>query len=108
MAGKYSKQYVLHLLILLCYADSKFGPGYRSPLDAMRGPKEKHLYIPCIYRNTQSKKADYLATVDCDPESPDYGKVSAAGCNTHSWLVVVHVLKCVRIIALHINALRGA
>ena len=51
------------------------GPGYANPLAAMQGPREKLLYIPCIYRNTGTKKPDYLATVDCDPESPDCGKV---------------------------------
>ena len=29
---------------------SKCGPGYATPLEAMKGPKEKILYIPCIYR----------------------------------------------------------
>lgn len=51
------------------------GPGYASPLEAMKGPREKLLYIPCIYRLTNAKKPDYLATIDCDPESPDFGKV---------------------------------
>lgn len=51
------------------------GPGYASPLEAMAGPREKLLYIPCIYRLTDEKKPDYLATVDCDPGSPDFGKV---------------------------------
>ena len=51
------------------------GPGYATPKDAMNGPREKLLYIPCIYRNTGVKKPDYLATIDCDPESADYGKV---------------------------------
>ena len=67
---------------LLCINDTaierengKWGPGYCSPLDAMKGPKEQLLYIPCIYRNTSTKKPDYLATVDCDPFSSDYGKV---------------------------------
>lgn len=56
------------------------GPGYATPKDAMKGPQEKLLYIPCIYRNTESKKPDYLATVDCDPESAEYGKVRVCGC----------------------------
>ena len=50
------------------------GPGYATPLDAMKGPREKLLYIPCIYSGTG--KPDYLATVDCDPASANYGKVS--------------------------------
>ena len=51
------------------------GPGYSTPLDAMKGPKEKLLYIPCIYNGGDTKKPDYLATIDCDPASPDYKKV---------------------------------
>lgn len=38
----------------------------------MEGPREKILYVPCIYG---AEKLDYLATVDVDPESTDYGKV---------------------------------
>ncbi|XP_062394305.1 methanethiol oxidase [Sardina pilchardus] len=51
------------------------GPGYKSPLDAMMGPREKIVYLPCIYRNTDILKPDYLATVDVDPKSPHFCKV---------------------------------
>ncbi|XP_071943536.1 methanethiol oxidase-like [Antedon mediterranea] len=51
------------------------GPGYRTPLDAMKGPREELLYIPCIYRNTEIGRPDYLATVDIDPRSSTYCKV---------------------------------
>ncbi|KAK7791704.1 hypothetical protein R5R35_000279 [Gryllus longicercus] len=53
------------------------GPGYATPLDAMRkGPREKIVYIPCIQLEAQtSGKLDYLATVDVDPSSPHYSKV---------------------------------
>ena len=54
----------------------KCGPGYATPLDAMTGPREKLLYVPCIYRLTETQKPDYLATIDCDPESTEYGKAS--------------------------------
>jgi selenium-binding protein 1 len=57
------------------FLDCCNGPGYATPLDAMKGPREKIVYVPCIYNNTGIKKPDYLATVDVDPESPDYGKV---------------------------------
>ena len=50
------------------------GPGYATPLDAMKGPREKLLYVPCIYAGTG--KPDYLATIDCDPDSPNYRTVS--------------------------------
>ncbi|XP_028280875.1 methanethiol oxidase isoform X2 [Parambassis ranga] len=51
------------------------GPGYRSPLDAMKGPREEIVYLPCIYRNTGTLKPDYLATVDVDPKSSTYCQV---------------------------------
>lgn len=53
------------------------GPGYASPLDAMKnGPRENLMYIPCICANTPSKeKADYVATIDMDPMSPTYSQV---------------------------------
>lgn len=54
------------------------GPGYETPLAAMKnGPKEKIIYVPCIMVNTDNaSKPDYLATVDIDPESGSYCKVS--------------------------------
>ncbi|XP_030898090.2 methanethiol oxidase-like isoform X2 [Melopsittacus undulatus] len=51
------------------------GPGYATPLDAMKGPREEVVYLPCIYRNTGIEKPDYLATVDVDPKSPHYCQV---------------------------------
>nr|XP_060614060.1 methanethiol oxidase-like [Anolis sagrei ordinatus] len=52
---------------------SHHGPGYASPLDAMRGPKEKLMYVLCVLSGT--RQPDYLATVDVDPESPSYCQV---------------------------------
>ena len=52
------------------------GPGYASPLDAMKnGPREKLLYVMCP--SVSKDKPDSLATVDVDPESPSYGKVKS-------------------------------
>ncbi|KAE8752997.1 hypothetical protein FOCC_FOCC000343 [Frankliniella occidentalis] len=53
------------------------GPGYKSPLDAMKnGPKEKILYVPCIQpEGVKATKPDYLATIDVDPKSPTYCQV---------------------------------
>ncbi|XP_039909974.1 methanethiol oxidase [Hirundo rustica] len=51
------------------------GPGYASPLEAMKGPREELLYVPCIYRNTGIGLPDFLATVDVDPNSPQYCQV---------------------------------
>ncbi|XP_062602151.1 methanethiol oxidase-like isoform X1 [Saccostrea cucullata] len=53
------------------------GPGYATPLDAMKhGPREKIVYLPCITPVSRKKDlSDYLATVDVDPTSPTYSKV---------------------------------
>uniref|UniRef100_A0A2K5Q1J2 Methanethiol oxidase n=1 Tax=Cebus imitator TaxID=2715852 RepID=A0A2K5Q1J2_CEBIM len=51
------------------------GPGYPTPLEAMKGPREEIIYLPCIYRNTGTEAPDYLATVDVDPKSPQYCQV---------------------------------
>lgn len=39
------------------------------------GPREEIVYLPCIYRNTDTLKPDYLATVDVDPKSSAYCQV---------------------------------
>ncbi len=50
------------------------GPGYATPHAAFTsGSREKMVYIPCIVPS--AKRPDYLATIDVDPESKDYGKV---------------------------------
>jgi len=52
------------------------GPGYTSPLEAMKGPKEEIVYLPCIQPNGKDKqKPDYLAVVDVNPNSVTYSKV---------------------------------
>lgn len=51
------------------------GPGFANPASAMKGPREKLLFVSCTYANTPVQKPDYLAVVDADPESPDYSKV---------------------------------
>jgi selenium-binding protein 1 len=48
---------------------------YATPLDAMKAPPEKVAYVPTIYVGTETKKPDYLATIDVDPESPTYSQV---------------------------------
>lgn len=53
----------------------KCGPGYSTPLEAMKGPREEIIYLPCIYRNTGIEAPDYLATVDVNPRSPQYCQV---------------------------------
>lgn len=51
------------------------GPGYASPLDAMKGEKEKLLYVTCIIPPNKRNRPDYLSTVDVDPASDTYGTV---------------------------------
>lgn len=51
------------------------GPGYASPQEAMRAPREKVIYAIALYVGTEVEKPDYLATVDVDPESPTYSQV---------------------------------
>ncbi|MCG3126956.1 MAG: hypothetical protein CHACPFDD_01811 [Phycisphaerae bacterium] len=51
------------------------GPGYASPAEAMRAPRETLLYVTALYVGTKVDKPDYLATIDADPASPTCGKV---------------------------------
>ena len=51
------------------------GPGYASPADAIKAPREKILYTIAIYTGTGIQKPDYLCTIDADPESPTYSEV---------------------------------
>lgn len=68
-----------HVLILrICLFQACCGgPGYESPLAATRsGPRETLVYIPCIVPpKRKNDEADYLVTVDVDPQSPTYCKV---------------------------------
>lgn len=43
----------------------------------VKGPREEIVYLPCIYRNTDILKPDYLATVDVDPKSSTFCQVAA-------------------------------
>lgn len=48
-----------------------------GPLFPLEGPREEIVYLPCIYRNTDTLKPDYLATVDVDPKSSTYCQVGS-------------------------------
>ncbi|NKB28494.1 MAG: hypothetical protein GKR99_13445 [Rhodobacteraceae bacterium] len=56
------------------------GPGYASPAEAIKAPREKLLYTIAIYTGTGIQKPDYLAKVDVgvdvdvDPDSPTYSQ----------------------------------
>ncbi|XP_055596087.1 methanethiol oxidase-like [Uranotaenia lowii] len=55
-----------------CYC----GPGYATPLDAVRdGPREKLLYVVTVQPDLDEPHGDYLSTVDVDPESSTYCQV---------------------------------
>ncbi|CAF0796236.1 unnamed protein product [Didymodactylos carnosus] len=49
------------------------GPGYSTPLEAMKGEREKLLYVVMV--SCDETKPDYLATIDCDETSPTYKQV---------------------------------
>lgn len=51
------------------------GPGFSSPAEAMKAPKESLLYVTALYCGAAAKQPDYIATVDVDPRSPNYSKV---------------------------------
>ena len=51
------------------------GPGYSSPSEAIKAPREKLLYTIAIYTGTGIQKPDYLATIDIDPDSETYSQV---------------------------------
>lgn len=55
--------------------DGGSGPGYASPTEAMKAPREKLLYVTALYVGTGIDKPDYLATIDVDPQSPNYSQV---------------------------------
>ena len=51
------------------------GPGYASPSEAMKAPREEILYTIAIYTGTGIQKPDYLCTIDAAPDSPTYSQV---------------------------------
>jgi selenium-binding protein 1 len=51
------------------------GPGFASPAEAIKAPREKLLYTVALYIGTGIQKPDYLATIDADHESKTYSQV---------------------------------
>ena len=51
------------------------GPGYASPQVAREQPPEKFIYVASLYEGTGIDRPDFIAVVDVDPESADYGKI---------------------------------
>jgi selenium-binding protein 1 len=52
------------------------GPGFSSPAEALKAPREQLLYVIALYGGAAARKPDYLATVDADPDSKTYGQVA--------------------------------
>src|SRR3954466_11118155 len=46
---------------------------YRSPAEAIAAPRELLAYVAAF--DPTAKKRDAMTVIDCDPSSPDYGKV---------------------------------
>ena len=41
----------------------------------MASPREELAYVVCTYAGTDTKKPDYLATIDVDPKSKTFGQI---------------------------------
>ena len=48
---------------------------FASPADAIKSAPEKLAYVVATYAGTETKKPDYLATIDVDPRSKSYSQV---------------------------------
>jgi selenium-binding protein 1 len=53
------------------------GPGFATPADAMRAPREEVVYVASLHTGTGVEEPDFLATVDVDPSSATYGSIVA-------------------------------
>jgi selenium-binding protein 1 len=51
------------------------GPGYASPEVAREQPPEKFVYVASLYEGTGIDKPDFIAVVDADPSSSNYGQI---------------------------------
>jgi methanethiol oxidase len=51
------------------------GPGYASPQEAMRAPREEFVYVSCLHEGTGIQEPDFIAVVDVHPDSDRYGHV---------------------------------
>ncbi len=48
---------------------------YASPVEAMKAPREKEMFVTALRVGIDTKGTDYLAVVDVDPASKNYSKV---------------------------------
>jgi selenium-binding protein 1 len=51
------------------------GPGWATPLEAMKGPREEFVYVSASYAETGIDQPDFLAVVDVHPDSDTCGKI---------------------------------
>ncbi|KAL6740418.1 hypothetical protein Aduo_013774 [Ancylostoma duodenale] len=49
------------------------GPGYASPKEAMKGPREKVLFVTCAHASPSGN--DMLAAIDVDPDSKTFCQI---------------------------------
>lgn len=48
---------------------------YATVQDAMKAPPESWMYVTCIHANAAQPAPDYLATIDVNPSSINFGKI---------------------------------
>lgn len=51
------------------------GPGWASPQEAMKAPREEFLYVTCLHQGTGVYEPDFLAVVDVQPDSDTYSQI---------------------------------
>jgi selenium-binding protein 1 len=51
------------------------GPGYASPRIAAEQAPESFIYVACLYEGTGIDRPDFIAVVDVDPASAQYGQI---------------------------------
>lgn len=88
----YNKEETNYLLSSRTYIS---GPGYATPLDAMKnGPREEILYVIAVQPNQGKGKSDILATVDVDPKSPTYCQVN---------IILIKLMLHMKLIGVNLN-----
>ncbi len=55
---------------------------YRSPREALQAPPEGLVYVACLHVGTGADKPDFLAVVDVNPDSDEYGRNTRRRCRT--------------------------
>uniref|UniRef100_A0AC34QKV2 Selenium-binding protein n=2 Tax=Panagrolaimus sp. JU765 TaxID=591449 RepID=A0AC34QKV2_9BILA len=69
----FTKDQKLRLEAVMVCEKSNCGPGYASPADAIKGPKEKYMFVTCPCAKPE-EGPDVLAVIDVDPESETFCK----------------------------------